>query len=984
MRHTLRLLPGLLTLSLLSTAARAQGPATLFINDLSTAGDVYTTAPGNDATGNGSTAAPYATVARALESAGAATATVFVDAGTYSEQVVLSRNVSLQGAGTVTASPASATIFDGGLAPSSSQSFVSGIFITASGGTAGAPVTIADMTIRNYDLGIQTDISSSKNYFLLEDVETVNNRQFGIYWNGQGGAQPGTSNIIFRRVRASGSAAAPNTSNNGAGRGLYMVNGNKQHILIEDSFFENNRRAGIDINDGSIGDLTIRGCRFGGNLGAAMSILGIGGVRDGGGTYTSIAALLENNAIINNFSNGFELKSCTGTGKASGPGSLVVRNNRIVRQIITNSPDPSFDNAGIAFVDRDRASAGAPSVGGVNGDLVTGGAWIEGNTIRGYYSTPNSSAFNVNAFGMVLEGSNNKVVYNQVSQCQFGIQVQDRPTGSSSQINPYFGGTGNVLLVSAGDSIRQNRIDSCQVTGIRAINLTNVVDAALNWLDGTSAAEIRGATGFGGRVRTLNGSFTEVSSLTPTGRIDYNPFLNSRTDVSAAAGWQGDLSFLNVNQDSPAAGSTGRLGEGASLVLDGGTVEALAGVYSENAVVTKSFTLTQEGAGSLTLTDLTLNGVGKTLTLGVPLLLSNSLTLTNGFVATTATNLLTMPDNATSTEGNAGSYVAGPLRKLGNDAFVFPLGRDGVWARLAISAPADAASSYTGEYFAQPYSSGTLSPPLVRVSRVEYWTLTHDAGSGLVAVRLYWENGTRSGIVDPGTLQVARFDGATFVSEGNGGTTGSAAAGSVVSAAAVSGFGVFSFGSTTPINPLPVELTAFWAETEGDGAARIRWNTATEKDNAGFEIERSITGESWQKVGFVPGQGTTAHPQAYSWLDVAGLGGKVYYRLRQLDTNGKATYSMVAAVKLQLAQQALALYPNPAKDQVTLRLPGAGAGPVQVQLTDLTGRVVLRTTVLFKGTEAVLPLTGQVKPGVYLLQVNGTGQKATMQRLVVQ
>ncbi|GAA4372915.1 hypothetical protein GCM10023186_02910 [Hymenobacter koreensis] len=981
------MLPGILTLSCLSLAARAQGPASIYINDLSTAGDVYTTAPGNDATGNGTAGAPFATVARALESAGPSTATLFIDAGTYSERVVLSKNVSLRGAGNLTSSPGSATILDGGLPASSSQSFFAGVFISASGGTVAAPLVISGLTIRNYDLGIQTDITSSKNYFLLEDVETVNNRQYGIFWNGQGGTTPGTSFITFRRVRASSTAVAPNTRDGGAGRGLFLVNGHKQHILIENSVFEDNARAGIDINDGSVGDLTIRGCRFGRNLGAAMSILGVAGNRDGSGNYTSIAALIENNIIRDNPSNGMELKSCTGTGRAAGPGSFVIRGNSILRQILAPgvSPDPQFDAAGIAFVDRDRTAAGAPSVGGVNGDLVTGGAWIEGNVVRGYYSTPNSSQFNINAFGMVLEGSNNKVVYNEVAQCQFGIQVQDRPTGTATQFNAYFGGGGNRLVVSAGDSIRQNRIDSCQVAGLRAVNLTNVVDAATNWLGGTSATDIRGASGLGGRVRTLNGSLAEVSSLAPTGRIDYNAFLNTPADALAAAGWQGDLSFLNVNHDRPAAGTLGALGQGASLVLDGGTVEALAGLYTENAVVTKSFTLRQEAAGSLTLTGLTLNGLGKALTLGVPLTVSNSLTLTAGLVNTIATNLLTLPDNATSTAGNATSYVNGPLQKIGNDAFVFPVGRNGVWARLGISAPTTTASALTAEYFDAAFSNSTFNPPLVRVSQIEYWTLNRTAGTGQVSVSLYWENGGRSGIADPQFLRVARFDGSAWVNEGNGGTTGSAAAGSIVSSGGVGGFGPFTFGSTRLINPLPVELSAFTAVADGEGTARLTWTTSSERNNTGFEVERSLNGQAWQRLGFVPGHGTSTQPHSYFYRDVAGLSGRVFYRLRQIDTDGQTNYSPVATVLLQLGKNALAVYPNPAKATVNLRLSTPGNGPVQVQLTDITGRVVLRTDLSFANSEAALPLTGALKPGVYLLQVSGNGLATPLtQRLVVQ
>ncbi|UOQ74403.1 DUF1565 domain-containing protein [Hymenobacter cellulosilyticus] len=196
-------------LVLLAGVTTAQAQA-LYVNDGAQTGDVYTTNAGNDATGNGSTTAPFATVAKALASANATTTTIFIDAGRYSERVVLNKNINLQGVDTAR------TVFDGGLAPSDVQTRETGIFITTTGGTPASPVTIADLKVRAYDYGIQCDNQSNHVNFLFEDVATTENRQFGIYWNGYPNY---TENITFRRVRATKTALDPNTRNNGAGRG---------------------------------------------------------------------------------------------------------------------------------------------------------------------------------------------------------------------------------------------------------------------------------------------------------------------------------------------------------------------------------------------------------------------------------------------------------------------------------------------------------------------------------------------------------------------------------------------------------------------------------------------------------------------------------------------------------------------------------------------------------------------------------------------
>ncbi|TGE25644.1 T9SS type A sorting domain-containing protein [Hymenobacter aquaticus] len=959
------------------TTAQAQtsraAAAALYVNDAAQAGDVYTTGVGNDQSGDGSSSAPFATVARALASADAATATIFIDAGTYSERVVLNKNISLQGVDTAR------TVFDGGLAPSDVQTQETGIYITAVGGTPDNPVKISRLKVRAYDYGIQDDNQVNHVNFLIEDVATTQNRQFGIYWNGQVNF---TQNITFRRVRATKTALEPNTRNNGAGRGLFLVNGSKINILIEDGVFEQNRRAGIDINDGSVSGLVIRGCRLGFNLGPAIAVLGAAGLRDANGAFTTPAALIENNFIRNNASNGLELKSCTGTGLGSGPGSLVVRNNYIVRTIgaPTNLAE---DNAGIAFIDRDRSIISVG--GGVTSDLTTGGAYIQNNIVRGYLADALRTAFNINGFGMVLEGANNKVFGNVVANCQRGIQVQDRPANSTGS-TPFFDIDRNASLVSVGDSIRNNRLDSC-TTSVRAVNLSSTINASLNWLGSNQVTVVRGTNGLNGRLITLGGpttSFAQVSSLDPTGRIDYTPFLHTNTDVAATPGFQSDLSYLHADWYSPNLGVAPCLQEALVDVAESGTVELVAATYNGSATITKNVTLTNDGA--TTLENLGLNASGKAASFAAPFSLSGTLTLTAGLLRTSATGLLTLTATAAATEGNAASYVEGPLRKLGSSAFVFPLGKAGIWARLAITAPASPASAFTAEYFASAYGNTTFTPPLKKVSAVEYWNLDRTGSTDAVGVRLYWEDGSRSGIDAFTTdLHVARFDGSTWVSEGNGGLSGALAAGSVASAGPVASFGPFTFGAADV--PLPVKLVSFTATERQPGVVTLLWRTASEENNQGFGVERSLDGKDWQQLAFVEGRGTTASTSNYTFQDQAApVGDLLYYRLRQVDTDGTVAYSPVATIA-RTAEQGqpikLALAPNPASDYTTLYFSAPVAGKLQVSLTDLTGRVLLRQT-LTESADATVQLPASLPAGTYLVRVEGPGYSGKALRLLKQ
>ncbi|UOG75210.1 T9SS type A sorting domain-containing protein [Hymenobacter tibetensis] len=972
----------------LAATAAAQSPTAtaLYVNDNATTGDVFTTAVGDDVTGNGTAAAPFSTVARALAAADLATQTIFIDAGTYSERVVLNKPVSLQGAGTATAQPASATIFDGGLLPAPTQTSEAGLLITVSGGTSNAPLTIADLTVQKYDFGIQAEGSSNQANLLLEDVEAMHNRRQGILWRSLGGVQ----HLTLRRVRAAYTAEGINSTTNGAGRGLFMVNGHKADILIEDGVFEMNRRGGIDINDGSVSGLIVRNNQFTQNGGGALVVLGAAGARNSNGSFTGIAALIEGNAIRNNASNGMELKSCTGTGQRGGAGSFVVRNNFITRTI--GAPTTlSEDNAGLAFIDRDRDVIAVG--GGINGDLTTGGAYVAGNTIRGYLADATSSSFNINGFGLVLEGAQNKVFGNVVAQCQLAVQVQDRPAASTGY-TPFFDISRNGFVVSSGDSICGNRLDSC-ATALRTVNLANPVNASLNWLGASAATAVRGTTGTGGFVLTLGGpatSFAERSAFASTGLIDYSPFLGTRTDAAPAAGFQPSLNYLSVDLYSPQSAAETSLAEGLALVAENGTLNLAAAVYDESMSVTKNLTLSTDGP--TTLRDLTLNGASKVLALGSSLTLSGSLTLTDGLLRTTAANMLTLTDQATASAGSSRSYVDGPLRKVGQQPFVFPLGKNGEWARLGISAPASATAAFTAEYAPAAYSTRTAAAPLSEVSQVEHWTLDGAGTTDAVSVRLHWENALRSGIDDfSSDLQVATFTGTEWETTGNGGLGGSLNVGSVVSGQTVSGRTIFTIGSlSAAVNPLSTELVEFTAEQPRPGAVDLEWTLAGETNTYGYAVERSSVGTAWQQVGFVASQGLTSQSRIYTFQDLSVQGlTQAFYRLRQTNAAGVARYSAVASVlltggplaTLTEAAEQFSVFPNPASHQVVLRLPASASNSVDVLLTDLSGRSVFRTGLL-GGTERKLELPASLSGGVYLLHVQSAGFSGKPQRLVIQ
>lgn len=111
---------------------------------------------------------------------------------------------------------------------------------------------------------------------------------------------------------------------------------------------------------------------------------------------------------------------------------------------------------------------------------------------------------------------------------------------------------------------------------------------------------------------------------------------------------------------------------------------------------------------------------------------------------------------------------------------------------------------------------------------------------------------------------------------------------------------------------VPVELTSFAAIGTKNGI-QLKWETATETNNLGFDIERSTNNQVFNKIGFVSGNGTTTQRSSYTFVDQSSLSGKQFYRLKQMDFNGKFEYSKVVEVNLSIPKEfSLSQnYPNP-------------------------------------------------------------------------
>lgn len=127
--------------------------------------------------------------------------------------------------------------------------------------------------------------------------------------------------------------------------------------------------------------------------------------------------------------------------------------------------------------------------------------------------------------------------------------------------------------------------------------------------------------------------------------------------------------------------------------------------------------------------------------------------------------------------------------------------------------------------------------------------------------------------------------------------------------------GANAFSST----PLPIELISFDAKST-EGGNFLTWVTASESQNKGFNIERSADGSRFEKIAFVKGAGTTSKRQDYRFIDIVPKnqsGATLYYRLKQLDEDGRFEYSKIITIA-QNSKNELSVFPNPSNGTFTV------------------------------------------------------------------
>ncbi len=141
---------------------------------------------------------------------------------------------------------------------------------------------------------------------------------------------------------------------------------------------------------------------------------------------------------------------------------------------------------------------------------------------------------------------------------------------------------------------------------------------------------------------------------------------------------------------------------------------------------------------------------------------------------------------------------------------------------------------------------------------------------------------------------------------------------------------------------LPVELVNFTAKQTSDNSILLSWQTATETNNAYFEIQKSIDGGQFSSVGRIKSKGNTTAKQSYSYEDNLGSNRpkKIYYRLKMVDKNYNTTYAKVIEINAKWRSADFRIFPNPANTELTIFL--SSSDKAEIEISNAMGKLIMK------------------------------------------
>lgn len=347
----------------------------------------------------------------------------------------------------------------------------------------------------------------------------------------------------------------------------------------------------------------------------------------------------------------------------------------------------------------------------------------------------------------------------------------------------------------------------------------------------------------------------------------------------------------------------------------------------------------------------------------------------NDFITSGTGNLSGYSANRMVVTGNS---ITGHLVRLNggnNSATYFPVGiAEGDYTPAGIQGANDYHVSVT-DYAA---SGATINVPQEGMDRA--W---HIYGGSATTLELQHNTATNGSQYTDAAAFITRYQGSGEWSTGTPEQTGTGQhSNSGTTAAGIPAIGtddgVWLTKTSDAMTPLPVKLISFDVFKMGN-VAELIWATASEQNNKGFDIERSIDGHSWSKIGFVnslAGNGNSDARLDYKFVDNVPAKNQNYYRLKQVDIDGNHEYSRVRTVWFNEANK-ITVYPNPVRGNLVIT---GLKGLTDIRLLNAQGQTV-KIIPANAATTTLVDMSG-LASGIYIIRTMDDTGKSTSYKII--
>lgn len=460
----------------------------------------------------------------------------------------------------------------------------------------------------------------------------------------------------------------------------------------------------------------------------------------------------------------------SGTAFTSTTATLTVTRN------FNNSSNSFTHNSGTVQI----GANGTTSAQSLTGSAVFNNLIFGTGSVNTVFTLSSGTVFTVNGT-LTLSSTIRSITLNTgIIEAYGNVMLSNNATGGGGTATLKIKGGNNQTMTGSGlagtSAVCNVLVDKTGGT----LTLASIISCGSSWTytqgtvsAGTTTVVFCGTGNIDAQGTSIDMSFYDLNiysgTSTLTGTLAVSHDLSMNTGASLNAGSY----TASIGEDWSNSGGT--FSPGTGTVVFNGTA-------APQTIVKTS--------GTESFYNLQVNKSAGTLQLNGPVNITNQLILTQGPVVSTSTNLLSMADNSTVSGGSISSYLAGPIKKTGDDAFTFPLGSttlsSGNYHPLSITAPAVSTDAFTAEYVASSgLTYGTNAHASLKyLSDCEHWTLTRAAGTSSVKPSITWNtNSCSNGYAESTTI--GAWGGTIWSNLGKALYTGNNTLGSVEAATAI-------------------------------------------------------------------------------------------------------------------------------------------------------------------------------------------------------